>query len=159
MADVHTVIPRTLSFVFYKDEVLLLKGNRLKDWNGIYDPVGGHIEKGESIIDSAAREIEEESGLDVVNIKLRGIVHVSDFFGKNIILFVTSSQAKTKKVVGSEEGTPEWIKIKELDKIRLFEDIKPILKHLFKIPEGKIFIGTSQFDGKEKLLALDISLV
>lgn len=77
----HTVVPRTMCFVFYQDEVLLIKASAKKDWQGIYDPLGGHIEKGESIISSVKREIKEESGLDVFNTKLRGIVHVEGFFG------------------------------------------------------------------------------
>ena len=43
-----------------------------KSWGGITFP-GGHIEKGESFVDSVIREIKEETGLDIKNPKLCGI--------------------------------------------------------------------------------------
>lgn len=38
--------------------------DRIKSWCGIAFP-GGHSENGESIYDSAIREIKEETGLDI----------------------------------------------------------------------------------------------
>jgi len=158
MKQRHAVIPRTMCFVFYKDAVLLLKASQKKEWTGTYDPVGGHIEKGESIIESAEREIKEESGLTVSSTKLRGIVHVSGFFGKEIMMFVTASQAPSKKVVANHEGELEWVKIKELDKKNIFEDVKPILEQVLQLTPEELFVGVSKFDGKDKLLALDIKV-
>lgn len=159
MTTRHSVVPRTMCFVFYKNKVLLMKASKKKDWEGMYDPLGGHIEKGEGIITSAKREIKEESGLKAVNTKLCGIVHVADFFGKDVMMFVTSSQAKTNKIkTASDEGIAEWININDLDKIKVFEDVKPILKQVLKLEKGKIFIGLSRFDGQDKLVSLEIKL-
>lgn len=47
---------------------------RVKYWKGITFP-GGHVEKGESFIDSAKREVFEETGLKVDNLKLCGIIN------------------------------------------------------------------------------------
>ena len=147
-----------MCFVFYNDEVLMMKANATKEWDGTYDPVGGHIEKGESIIDNALKEIKEETALDVQNTKLRGVVHVSDFFGKDIMLFVTSSEAITKDVTANYEGDLEWVKIDKIDNLKIFEDVKPILKHVLTMKSDEMFFGISKFDGKDKLLSLDISL-
>lgn len=40
---------------------MVLVQNRIKSWQGIAFP-GGHAEPGESIYDSAVREIREETG-------------------------------------------------------------------------------------------------
>lgn len=154
----HQVIPRTMCFVFNKDKVLLLKANSTKDWDGTYDPLGGHIEKGESILENAVREIEEESGLKVKDTKLRGIVHVSGFFDKEIMLFVTSSTTNETVVVSNHEGDLEWVAIENLDKINAFEDLKPILKHVLDMSSDEIFFGVSQWDGKDSLQSLDIKI-
>jgi len=158
MTNRHSVIPRTLCFVFHKNEILLIKASEKKEWAGKYNALGGHIEKGESVINSANREINEESGLEVTDTKLRGILHVSDFFGKNVMMFVTSSTTDTKAVTSNDEGELEWIKISELNKLTMFEDIKPILKHLLKMQPEELFMGTSKFDGKDELLSLDIKI-
>lgn len=47
--------------VFDKSGKMLL----LKQKNGWWTPPGGHVEKGESIINAAIREAKEETGLDV----------------------------------------------------------------------------------------------
>ena len=53
-------------------EVLVQK--RVKYWTGITFP-GGHVEKGESFTDSAVREVKEETGLEIRNPELCGLVH------------------------------------------------------------------------------------
>ena len=53
-------------------EVLVQK--RVKYWCGITFP-GGHVEDGESFYDSAVREVREETGLTVKDLKHCGCVH------------------------------------------------------------------------------------
>ena len=49
-----------------------IKGN----WKGIAFP-GGHIEPGESVVDSVIREVKEETGLTVSEVRLCGVKAVS----------------------------------------------------------------------------------
>ncbi|EKE00128.1 MAG: hypothetical protein ACD_22C00089G0010 [uncultured bacterium] len=157
MKQRYSIIPRTLCFIFHKDEVLLIKGSEEKEWTGIYNALGGHIEKGEGIVDSANREIKEECGLEPKDTKLKGVIHACDFFEKNVMIFVTSSTSDTKQVVcDHNEGTLEWKKISDLGSIKIFDDIKPILKQLVSMKKDGVFLALSQFDGKGKLLKFDI---
>lgn len=158
MTERHQVIPRTLCFIFYDDEVLLMKASASKDWSGTYNPIGGHIEKGESIIGNAIKEIKEEANLDVTDTKLRGVMHVSNFFGKEVMLFVTSSKATTKEVTANDEGELEWVPIKDIESKNIFEDIKDILNHVLTLETEKMFFGVSTFDGKGKLESIDITV-
>jgi len=52
----------------------VLVQDRVKSWKGLSFP-GGHIENNESFIDSAVREVREETGLEVWNLKSCGIIH------------------------------------------------------------------------------------
>lgn len=160
MSERYTVIPRTMCLVFCQDEILLIKASEKKDYPGIYDPIGGHIEKGEDVLESANREIKEESGFEVTDTKLKGIIHVNNFFGKNIIMFVTSSIVPSKIVPPiHEEGIPEWVPIASLDKLKIFEDLKPIIDTVIHLKDGEFFTGINEFDDSGKLIKLDIKVI
>ena len=47
---------------------------RVKYWTGLAFP-GGHLERGESLVESAIREVREETGLIVSDLKPCGIIH------------------------------------------------------------------------------------
>src|SRR5690554_8185938 len=71
------VIPRTLCFITHGDDVLLLKrGLHKRVYPGRYNGVGGHIERDEDPLTSAIREMQEETGLTVEDVRLRGLIHV-----------------------------------------------------------------------------------
>ena len=63
--------------VFSPDGRETLMCKRVKDpYKGLYNMVGGKIEKGENGLDAAYRELYEETGITRENIKL---VHLMDF--------------------------------------------------------------------------------
>ena len=134
----------------------MIKASQKKDWSGLYDPPGGHIEKGEDILASAVREIKEETGLSVEDTKLRGVMHVTNFYGKNIMMFVTTSTAKEKDVRDSDEGELTWVRFDDLDTLPVIADIKSLLAYIKKLPHDTLFVGTSEFDGANNLV--DITL-
>src|SRR5690606_10171275 len=54
----YQVMPRVLISITQKDDVLLLKGAPTKQtWPNLYTGVGGHVERDESVLDAARREI------------------------------------------------------------------------------------------------------
>ena len=50
---------------------VLIQDRKKKDWPGVAFP-GGHVEMNEAIVSSTIREIKEETGLDIFNLKFRG---------------------------------------------------------------------------------------
>ena len=55
------------------DKILILDKVKKYGWEGLTF-VGGHVEKGEVLYDSCVREVFEETGLTVENLKLKGTV-------------------------------------------------------------------------------------
>lgn len=154
----HQVIPRTSCLVFNKSgQLLLIKFSEAKGkMAGFYDPPGGHIEYGESILSNAVREIREETGLEVENTKVRGVIHATNFFGKNIMLFITSSTATSTEVIASEEGQPVWVDVDKIESLRIFDDIKYIIQRVNNADSNSFFSANSEFDEAGKLIKWDI---
>lgn len=95
------------------DKGNVLVQNRTKGWNGLVFP-GGHLESKEMAVDSAIREIYEETGLSISNLKLCGIkqwFHPDE--GRNVcFMFKTSNYSGVLK--SSEEGDIYWMSLEEL---------------------------------------------
>ncbi len=67
----YALIPRTLTFLFNKDEILLIKVPENRGaWTGLFNGVGGHIERGEEPHSAALREIFEETRLSPASLSL-----------------------------------------------------------------------------------------
>ena len=73
----YQVIPRTLCFVTQGMTSCCFRGGPHKRlWAGLYNGVGGHIEPREDVYSAARREIREETGLEVADLRLRALIHV-----------------------------------------------------------------------------------
>ena len=99
-----------------------------------WDLPKGHIEKGETLEDTAKREVEEETGLEDIEIAPGFKETIKYFFRweeKNVMKFVTFfvAETKTKEVKISKEHIGfEWLLFKEaLDKLS-FKNAKEIIK-------------------------------
>ena len=150
----YHVLPRTLSFVFREGEVLLLRGGPQKgSWAGRYNGVGGHIERGEDLLESARREIREETGLEVTSLTLCGIVHTDAGDPQTgILLFVLRADAEDGRVRESEEGSLHWVAVEDLKSVDLLEDLPVILPKVLSMPtQGPPFIGTYRYADDDRL--------
>ena len=155
----YTVIPRVLVFVFNDSDVLLLKGAPTKRiWANRYNGVGGHVEAGEDVYAAARRETCEETGLDVYDLRLRGVVNVdvsdnppgSPQIG--VMLFVFTARSEKRQTIPSTEGTLEWIPLERLPRHDLVEDVPILLNCLTKTPDiASPFFARYFYDGQERL--------
>jgi 8-oxo-dGTP diphosphatase len=124
----YHLIPRTLIFVTAGDEVLLLKGAPSKKiWASKYNGLGGHVERGETVHTAALREIREETGVAVKDLRLRGTIIVDADETAGIGLFVFTATALSREVTASHEGTPEWVRGDQVIHLDLVEDLPLLL--------------------------------
>jgi len=155
----YTVLPRTLIFIFKENKLLMMrysgKGSNQtqekSDRKDVYNPIGGHIEMGERIIDSAVKETKEEAGIALINPRVRGIINVSGFAGKNIMNFVVSGTTNDQPVSSTLEGELQWVDIADIPNLNVFPDLRPILDKLLSLKDNDIFTGVAQFNGKFEL--------
>ena len=150
----YHVIPRTLIFLFDShDRVLLIKGADTKHrWPGKYNGIGGHIEAGEDILEAALRELQEEAGITDVELRQIGeiMIQISDNAG--VAVFIFRGEYEKTDFTTSQEGDLEWIKISDLNKIPIVEDLPVLLPRIiFHNACDAMIIGKYSYDENGKL--------
>ena len=103
----------------YDGDKILVQNRNDPDWGGITFP-GGHVEPGESFVESVIREIKEETGLDISNVTLCGVKQWADR-EKNyryIVLFFKTNTF-SGELKSSSEGDVFWINKNELNNYKL----------------------------------------
>ena len=162
----YTVLPRTLILIIKNQQVLLMKysgkGTHMtaekEERKDIYNGLGGHVEEDEDVIENAKKEALEEAGINLLNPKVKGIMNVSNFSGKNVMMFIVVGTTEDELTTSTLEGDLEWIPFDKLDKINVFDDVKPFLETITKLKPEEMFLGKAKFDGKFKLLELNYSV-
>jgi 8-oxo-dGTP diphosphatase len=123
------VIPRTLCFVMNDGDVLLMKraANR-RVFPNRYNGLGGHIERDEEPMSSVKREVEEETGLEIYDVRLRGIYNIDTGETAGIMLLIFTAETDEREIkVESEEGTLHWTPLATAASLDLVEDLPYIL--------------------------------
>lgn len=113
----------------------VLVQNRRKNWQGITFP-GGHIEKDESVYQSAVREVKEETGLDIENLTSCG--HVlwlnTDTQDKYFVFLFKTDCFSGTLIGGTEEGEVFWVNQNNLLSMQLSPNFG---RYLPMFTEGK----------------------
>lgn len=150
----YTVIPRTLVFITRDDRVLLLRGAPTKRiWANKYNGVGGHIEHDEDVYAAALREVREETGLEVENLHLVGLINIDGDQPMGIMLFIFTAASRSGDPIPSEEGSLEWISRDQLAQIDLVEDLPTILPRALDLPPNALpFFAHYHYDEQERLV-------
>lgn len=106
------------------DRVLLL--DRKHDYFKGFIPPGGKVEFPESIVESAIREVKEETGLEVSNLRYKGLYeYVNPIANDRYMIFhYITSDFKGELLKESTEGRPTWIKISEIENIPMQVSIR-----------------------------------
>jgi 8-oxo-dGTP diphosphatase len=151
--DRYKLIPRTLTFLTRPEEVLLIRlGPDRGDWAGLLNGVGGHIERGEDPVQSARREIEEETGLIAGELRLSGVVIIDTGDQPGIGLFVFVGDVGGGELQAGSEGSPEWIRLDSLNDVPLVADLPELLpKVLSSGMHAAPFSATYEYDDAGKL--------
>jgi 8-oxo-dGTP diphosphatase len=150
----YAVIPRTLVFITRGDDVLLLRGAPTKRiWANKYNGIGGHIERDEDVYTAALREVREETGLAVDDLRLAGLINIDGDQPTGIMLFVFTATARSGDPIPSEEGSLEWISRDQLAQTDLVEDLTTILPRALDLPpNAPPFFAHYHYDEQERLI-------
>ena len=115
----------TMLCMVQRGNEILLQNRIKKDWAG-YTLPGGHVEPGESFVDACIREMKEETGLTVSNVKLCGVKQFPDGDSRYIV-FLFKTDCFEGELRSSDEGKMEWVEMDRLDQYNTVSDLKELL--------------------------------
>ena len=97
---------------------LLIKRINTSYCNNMYALPGGHLEKGESVIDGMIRELEEEIGVNFTCDELKLIKIITRTIGNsNYLDFIFKTSLKGRKVINKEKDLCSRMIFRTMDKI------------------------------------------
>lgn len=115
----------TVLCLIQKEDKYLLQNRIKSDWKGFTMP-GGHIEKGESIVDAVVREMKEETGLTIRNPKLAGVKQFPIENGRYIV-FLFSVTEFEGELISSDEGEMHWVDKSEISNLDAVDDLQEMI--------------------------------
>lgn len=141
----------TLCYVFQGNRVLLLLKSKGLFGEGKWNAPGGKLARGECPNAGAVREVFEETGLRVRNLRFHGILnfHLGRSRKLDQVVFVFSSKEAEGNLRDGVEGQLRWFPEHELPYDQMWDDDRVWLPLLLK---GGNFVGSFFFsDGYRNL--------
>jgi len=144
----------TLCYVRAEGKTLMLLRNKKENdihegkWNGL----GGKMNAGETPEECVTREVFEESGLDIREPRLRGIITFPAFDGEDDwYVFLFTAGKFEGELIDSPEGELAWIDNDKLEDLNLWEGDKVFLQWLDdeRVFSAKFVYDNYQFKGYE----------
>ena len=87
-------------------------------WGGLTFP-GGHVEPGESFVDSVIREMQEETGLTIHRPVLCGLKQWMEDAQTRYVVLLYKAESFEGELSSSEEGDVFWMDLEDMKRSRL----------------------------------------
>ena len=130
---------------------ILVQDRKDPSWPGLCFP-GGHVEPGESFVESVIREVWEETGLTIENPKLCGTKQFQTRKGERYVVFFYKTNRFSGNLKSSDEGDVFWIPRTDLHKYTLCDDFPDMVRVFEEDDLSEFYYYTENGDWKLKLL-------
>lgn len=139
-------------FIRKDGKYLLMKRSKDKKYApGKIHPFGGKIDQDENPYQGAIREIKEEVGIDIHNLKLEAVIlELTDEkeLPVNWLVFYFSADYKSGNIKETEEGKAVYLTSDEIKSSNLFPSVKSIIDNILNPNDGTVFT-TNKYHGFE----------
>ena len=127
MAQAETAVFTNMCMVCDGAGNILVQDRKNPDWPGITFP-GGHVEKGESFVESVIREVWEETGLVIEDPVLCGAKQFPLQDGTRYVVLFYRASRFSGELKASDEGEVFWIPRDTLLRYPLADDFADMVK-------------------------------
>lgn len=127
MAKSEPAIFTNLCMVYDNAGNILMQDRKNPDWPGVTFP-GGHVEPGESFVESVIREVWEETGLTIENPVLCGSKQFQTDRGERYVVLFYKTDRFHGELKSSDEGEVFWIPRNTLTSYPLSVDFEEMVQ-------------------------------
>ena len=127
MARTEEAIFTNLCMVYDGAGNILVQDRKDPDWPGLCFP-GGHVEPGESFVESVIREVWEETGLTVEDPTLCGTKQFQTKEGARYVVLFYKATRWHGQLRSSDEGEVFWIPRGTLNQYTLCDDFEDMIR-------------------------------
>lgn len=148
---IHKLVLSTNVFIKKKHKLILLKRSKDKQHApSIIHPIGGKVELHEDIYTAAIREVREESGITIKNLKLEAIVSEIKPKEINWLVFYFSADYDKGRIHNSLEGDVGIFTKGVLNKEKLYPSLSRIMPYILDRTKGLVF-ATFFYDNRNRI--------
>lgn len=151
MARSEQAIFTNLCMVYDHSGNILVQDRLDPTWPGLCFP-GGHVEPGESFVESVIREVWEETGLTIENPVLCGTKQFQTKKGERYVVFFYKTDRFSGTLRSSDEGKVFWIPRDTLPQYTLCDDFLDMVKVFEQDNLSEFYYYIENSDWKLKLL-------
>jgi len=151
MGRSEKVILTNLCMVYDHEGNILVQNRTDPDWPGLCFP-GGHVEPGESFVESVIREVWEETGLTIENPILCGTKQFQTDDNERYVVLFYKTDCFSGDLRSSDEGEVFWISKNDLQNHTLSVDFMEMLQIFESDSLSEFYYYQEQGDWKRKLL-------
>jgi 8-oxo-dGTP pyrophosphatase MutT (NUDIX family) len=141
--DIHELVLCANVFVRKADKYLVIKRSPQKKFlPGVVQPIGGKVDLNENPYVAAQREVFEEAGITVKNLRLEAVIldrPVPEVSPNNWLVFQFSADYDAGEITETEEGELVWLSAEELQAAPLFASVRKVLHHILNPSDGTVF--------------------
>lgn len=135
--------PTVSAAAFRGSEVLLVKhGEAASHLTGVYGLPGGRLESGESLLDAAVREFEEETGfraerdsMSLLSTVFNGDIHRKSGEILKTAWHIFAVSNFTGELRETDETSPEWVEIDTMSSLNLLPNTEVAVREALSIIE------------------------
>lgn len=130
---------------------ILVQDRKKADWPGLCFP-GGHVEPGESFVESVIREVWEETGLKIEDPILCGTKQFQTDNGERYVVLLYRASRYSGELRSSEEGAVFWIPRDSLSQHQLSIDMEDMVRIFESDNLSEFYYYLENSNWKHKLL-------